>query len=214
MADSIEWGWSSAPNSFANRRPAERDRRSAMRRSMNTVSDASPIVTRSAPTTFAGRPMLFHISIRLNVMSSLSPSSRKLEWNLYYAVDGDRLALVSRRLVLPRLHRLHGRADERLVPTHHLHVGNHSVRQDHHFQHDRAGLARGARFLGIWRDPVGSRRPRPDGVLGQRDGSAHLPAERAPLCDAALEPRGIALARLAVHRHALVFGGTRVPPPS
>ena len=51
-----------------------RDFRSAMMRSMNTVSDASPIPTRSTATTFAGSPIVLHISIMLKcIRVSLSP---------------------------------------------------------------------------------------------------------------------------------------------
>jgi hypothetical protein len=39
-----------------------------MIRSMKALSDASPIARRNPPTIFAGRPMVLHISPRLNVM--------------------------------------------------------------------------------------------------------------------------------------------------
>jgi hypothetical protein len=49
---------------------ARRERRRVMSRSMNTVREERPMMTRNALTILAGTPMLFHISTRLNDISS------------------------------------------------------------------------------------------------------------------------------------------------
>src|SRR5262249_53095108 len=112
--------------SATKRRAAERDRRSARSRSMNTVRDESPIVTRNAPTIFAGSPIVCHISPKLKPMRSPFLGGQ-FEGDLDDPVHGDRLALEARGRVLPALHGLHGRAHERLLAAHHLHLGDGAV---------------------------------------------------------------------------------------
>src|SRR5262249_18922955 len=95
----------------------------------------------------------------------------QLEWNLNDPVHGDRLAFVTRRLVLPFLDRGHGCTGERFLAPHHLHVADLTVGQNDHFENDHPRLSSGARFLRIWWRDVALRRHWRCGVFRQRNGT-------------------------------------------
>ena len=54
-------------------RDAARERRIVRRRSMNTVSDDSPMTSSTTATVIAGQPMCDHISLKLNPMLGSFP---------------------------------------------------------------------------------------------------------------------------------------------
>src|SRR5690348_4491819 len=110
--------WSAV--SLANLRDDSRGLRREMMRSMKTVSEASPIVTRKKPTTFAGRPMWAHISAKLNPITVFLSSGREPEGNRDDLIDRDRLPLVTCGLEVPVLDRRHRGAREGLLSAHEL----------------------------------------------------------------------------------------------
>src|SRR5262245_35102273 len=155
------------PRAAANRAEAWRERLRVMIRSMKTVREARPIASNRTATMTAGHPMCDHISLKLKPMRVpfCCVLRRQLERDLDHPEHRDRLTLVTRRLILPPLHRIHRGADEGFVSLQHLNIRDRSVREYEDLQHDHPRLLGREGLLRVGRSGVLARRDRGIGVL-------------------------------------------------